>query len=103
VTSDSALAIDKVSLATFCRKAGIRRLALFGSALTSEFGPDSDVDLVAEFEPDRLPGLIGLAELEHELERIFGGREVELRTFPDLNPRFRERVRREAQELYGPA
>lgn len=95
--------IDEEGLAGFCRRHGIRSLALFGSALTDDFGPDSDIDLLVDFEPDRLPGLIGLAEMERELQGLFGGREVELRTIEDLSPRFRQRVRRESRQLYAAA
>ncbi len=56
---------DDVS-AEFCRANGVRRLALFGSALRGELRPDSDIDLLVEFEPGRTPGLLRLAALELE-------------------------------------
>ena len=95
--------IDVDAVAAFCRRNGIRRLALFGSALRGEMGPDSDVDLLVEFEPGRVPGLIRLAGMERELSPLFGGREVELRTYGDLSRYFRDEVRAEARTLYDAA
>ena len=53
--------VDAQALAAFCRRHGIRRLALFGSALGEAFGPESDVDLLVEFHPGQTPGLLKLA------------------------------------------
>ena len=64
-------------LAEYCRANGIARLDVFGSALRADFGPDSDIDLLVEFEPDRTPGLFDFARMEEELSDIFG-REVDL-------------------------
>jgi len=58
------LAIAEDQLARFCRRQHIRRLSLFGSALSGTAGPDSDIDLLVEFEPGREPGLLGLATME---------------------------------------
>lgn len=92
--------IDDETLDGFCRAHSIRSLALFGSALGPQFGPDSDIDLLVQFERDRVPGLIGLAALELELEGILG-REVELRTASDLSPHFRDEVKITARTLYA--
>lgn len=91
---------DRERLETLCRGHGIRRLALFGSALSGELGPDSDIDLLVEFEAGRTPGLIRLAGMELDLSSIFGGREVELRTYEDLSRYFRDEVRASAAPLY---
>ena len=56
----------------------MKRFAIFGSALREDFGPDSDIDVLVEFEPGRTPGLLGVAGMESELSRLFGGRKVEL-------------------------
>ena len=72
--------IPKAELAAFCRTQGIRRLAIFGSALRDDFGPDSDIDVLVEFAPGRVPGLLGIAGMEIELSPLFGGRKVDLRT-----------------------
>ena len=93
------VSIPKARLASFCRTRGIRRLAVFGSALRSDFGPESDVDLLVEFEPGRTPGLLGIAGMELDLGRMLG-RKVDLRTPRDLSRYFRQQVIDEAQVQY---
>lgn len=95
--------IDAQALATFCRLHAIRRLALFGSALGNEFGPESDIDLLVEFDPGQVPGLVKLAAMELELAELFGGREVDLRTAADLSPHFRQDVQSRAVPLHAAA
>ena len=73
------IAIPRDALAEFCREHGIARLAIFGSALREDFGPESDIDLLVEFERDRIPGLLRLAGLELQLSGLFG-RDVDLVT-----------------------
>lgn len=63
------VAIDRVELVAFCRRQGIRRLAVFGSALRDDFGPHSDVDVLVEFEPGRTPGLACFA-MQDDLSRM---------------------------------
>lgn len=91
---------DRERLEMLCRRHGMRRLALFGSALSGELGPGSDIDLLVEFQAGRTPGLIRLAGMELELSSIFGGRQVELRTYEDLSRYFRDEVRASAAPLY---
>jgi predicted nucleotidyltransferase len=94
--------VDRSRLAEFCRTHHIRRLALFGSVLRRDFGPESDVDVLVEFEPGKVPGLIRLAGLEDELSQsCFGGRKVDLRTAEDLSPQFRSKVLSEAEVQYA--
>ncbi len=96
----SGLSIEDAFLDSFAKRWGIRRLALYGSALREDFGPSSDVDMLVEFLPDRTPGLLRLAEMELELEAVLG-REVELRTYEDLSPYFRDDVAATARLLYA--
>jgi hypothetical protein len=95
------ISIPKDALARFCRERGIRRLAVYGSALRDDFGPDSDIDLLVEFEPDRIPTLFDIAGMEQELSALLGGRKVDLRTPEDLSRYFRERVLAEAEVQYA--
>jgi hypothetical protein len=95
------ISIPKDALARFCRERGIRRLAVFGSALRADFGPDSDIDLLVEFEPDRIPTLFDIAGMEQELSALLGGRKVDLRTPEDLSRYFRDRVLAEAEVQYA--
>jgi len=85
------IGIPKEKIAGFCRRNRIRRLALFGSVLRDDFGPDSDVDVLVEFEPDARVGLITLAGIEIELSRLLGHK-AEIHTVKGLNPHFREEV-----------
>ena len=93
--------VDKKGLGRFCRMHHIRRVALFGSVLRDDFGPDSDVDVLVEFDPEHIPGLIGLARLEEELSACFGQRKVDLRTAEDLSRYFRDAVLATAEVQYA--
>lgn len=96
-----SLPVEHESLAQLCRRHHIRRLSLFGSALRGEERPDSDVDLLVEFERGEAPGLLGLAGIEAELSALLGGRRVDLRTARDLSRYFRDEVMRTAQVQYA--
>ncbi|MCB0972664.1 MAG: nucleotidyltransferase family protein [Acidimicrobiales bacterium] len=88
------------AIASFCTAHHVRRLALFGSVLGDRFGDDSDLDVLVEFEPGSTPGLLGIAEMELELEALIG-RRVDLRTFGDLSRYFRDQVAAEARPIYA--
>jgi hypothetical protein len=94
------IAVDKNRIAAFCREHQISRLALFGSVLRGDFRPDSDVDVLVEFEAQSVPGLFGVARMERELSAIFSGRKVDLRTPQDLSRYFRQSVLKEAEVQY---
>jgi len=69
----SGISISKERIASFCQEHYIRRLAIFGSALRPDFRPDSDIDVLIEFEPEHTPGLFGIARLERSYRRCSGG------------------------------
>ena len=96
-----SLSIDRERLAELCRRQGIRRLALFGSALRDDFGPESDLDVLVEFEPGTRVGLRFVA-IQDELSELLG-RRVDLNTPGFLSPHFRERVLGTAVPLYEAA
>ncbi len=96
-----AIDLPKEKIAQFCRANHIRRLAVFGSVLRADFSPDSDIDILVEFEPGHIPGLFGMARLERELSALLGGRKVDLRTPEDLSRYFRQQVMEEAEVEYG--
>lgn len=98
--SQSKIEIPKRKLAGFCQRNHIRELALFGSVLTDNFRPDSDVDVLVEFEPGHVPGL-RFIELQEELSKLFGGRKVDLVTRQFLNHRIRKKVLQQAEVQYG--
>ena len=95
------LLVPEQRMASFCRKHGIKWLAIFGSALRDDFGPDSDVDVLVEFEPESIPGLLGLAGMQLELQELLSGRPVDLRTPDDLSPYFRQVVLETAEVQYA--
>lgn len=93
--------LNKEAVADFCGRHHIRRLALFGSVLTEQFRPDSDIDVLVEFEPGKEPGLLGLARMERELSGILRGRKADIRTPEDLSQYFREEVSASAEVEYA--
>jgi len=90
----------KKKIVSFCQEHYIRRLAVYGSALRSDFRPDSDIDILVEFETDHIPGLFGIVRMERELSALLDGRKVDLRTPEDLSRYFRQQVLDEAEMQY---
>lgn len=92
--------IDRDRVAEFCRRHHIRRLALFGSVLREDFRPDSDIDVLVEFDPDHVPGY-AIISIQDELSALLGGREVDLLTPKSISPLIRDRVLADAQVQYA--
>jgi predicted nucleotidyltransferase len=92
--------IDRDKIAEFCRRHHIRKLAFFGSVLREDFRPDSDVDVLVEFEPGHVPGL-KFIQIQDELSTILGGWKVDLVTPKFLNRRIRDRVLASAEIQYA--
>jgi predicted nucleotidyltransferase len=86
-------------LAEFSKHHHIRKLALFGSVLRDDFGPESDIDVLVEFEPGHTPGFFDLVKMEDELSNLFS-RPVDLRTPRDLSRYFRDEVVAKAEVQY---
>jgi predicted nucleotidyltransferase len=99
--SRARIPIPLDQIADFCRRHHITRLALFGSVLRDDFGPESDVDVLVEFDPDHIPGLAFFG-MERELSEILG-RRVDLNTPGFLSPYFRDDVMASADVLYDAA
>ena len=95
----AAIDIDRHLVAEFCEARHIRRLALFGSVLRPDFGPESDVDVLVEFAPGHTPGF-GFFTIQEELSEMIG-RPVELHTPGFLSPYFREKVQEDADVVYA--
>jgi predicted nucleotidyltransferase len=93
------ITIPRDEIVAFCRRNRIRRLSLFGSVLRDDFGPDSDVDALVEFEPDARISLFSMAAMEIELTGLIGHK-VDLRTPEELSRYFRQRVIETAERLY---
>ncbi len=92
--------IDRQRLADFCRRYHIRKLALYGSVLRDDFRPDSDVDVLVEFDPGYAVGF-RIVDIEEELSQLLGGHRVDLVAEKYLNPRLRERVLAYAEVQYA--
>jgi predicted nucleotidyltransferase len=101
VTVQDPATIDRERLANLCRRHGIRRLSLFGSALRGEAGAGSDLDVLVEFLPGTAVGLRFIT-IQDELADLFG-RPVDLNTPSFLSRHFRERVLHEARAFYEAA
>lgn len=95
------LPVSPEEIAGFCRKHRIRKLALFGSVLREDFGPESDVDVLVEFEPGYVPGFIRLFEIEQEFSGLIGGAKPDFVTFKALNHRIQDGVPAEAEIQYA--
>ena len=92
---------DKI--AEFCKRNGILKLSLFGSVLRPDFRPDSDIDLLVEFQAGAAPSLLDLARMERELSAVLGGRKVDLRTPKELSRYFGDEVLSTASVQYAEA
>ena len=102
MTVKANLTIPTEKVAKFCKRNRIRKLSIFGSALRGDFSPDSDIDVLVEFEPDACVGLVRLAGMEIELSEILG-RKVDLNTPGFLSKYFRDKVLSEAVVHYDAA
>ena len=92
--------VSSSKLSDLCQRHHIRRLAFFGSVLRDDFRPDSDIDVLVEFEPKHVPGFFKLAEIEAGLSSLLDGHKVDLHTPDDLSRYFRDQVVREAEVRY---
>ncbi len=92
--------VSQKKIADFCRRHHIRRLAIFGSFLREDFRPDSDVDVLVEFEPEAQVGFIALGRIQRELSALLQ-RSVDLVPREGLKPKIRETVLSSAEEIYA--
>jgi len=96
----SGVNISKEKIINFCKKNHIKRLAFFGSVQRNDFNPESDVDILVEFEPGHTPGFFKLFDMEQELSSVLNGRKVDIRTPDDLSRYFRDKIKEEAEIYY---
>jgi predicted nucleotidyltransferase len=94
--------IDAAALAAICRKYGVKKMSLFGSAARNELRPESDIDLLVEFKPKQAPSLWGQVRMQEALSPLFGGRQVNI-AGPGIleNPYRRTTIERDLRVLYG--
>jgi uncharacterized protein len=98
MSTRAKITVPQEQIAEFCQKHHIRKLALFGSVLREDFCPESDVDVLVEFEPGRTPGLAFIS-IQDELSKMLG-RPVDLNTPLCLSKYFRDEVLAEAEAIY---
>ena len=92
--------ISRDYLIGFCKRYYIRKLSVFGSAIRNELRPESDIDLLVEFDEEHIPGLFSIAHMENELSEHIG-RKVDLRTAEDLSRYFRNDAVSHAEVQYA--
>ncbi len=92
--------ISGEQIAHFCQHWHIIKLSLFGSVLRDDFRPDSDIDVLVEFQPEHIPGFLKLHQIQEELSTLLGNRPIDLVTSKFLNPRIRDRILAEAEVYY---
>jgi predicted nucleotidyltransferase len=99
VDLSARIAVPAEAIEEFCRNRGIREIALFGSVLRDDFGPDSDVDVLIEFRPGAKRSLFGLERMSQELQAL-AGRRVDLVTKGGLSPHLAGRILRNREVVY---
>ena len=100
MTKGMHIQLPKKKIREFCERHHIRKLSLFGSALRGDFSPESDLDILVEFDPAHIPGLIRLSGMEIELTEILG-QKVDMRTPQDLSRYFRDEVLSSSKVQYA--
>jgi predicted nucleotidyltransferase len=100
MTLSSGIELPSDRISEICKRYGVRELAVFGSAARGDLRPESDVDILVDFEPDARIGLVKFASLSEELEGLVG-RRVDLVTKTGLKQRVRSEVLAEAQLVYS--
>ena len=94
------LGITYEQLAAVCRKYHLTRLAFFGSVVTDQFGPESDVDVLIEYPRDHIPGLRASREMEEDFSDLFG-RPVHIGSFRAIYPAYRDAILPTAVDAYA--
>lgn len=87
-----SITVPKNDIERFCRENHILKLSVFGSVLREDFRPDSDVDVLVEFDSDHIPDFFSFLEMEDDLSALLGGRKIDLVTSKFLNHRIRRHV-----------
>ena len=101
MTVEEKLNVSKETIADFCRKWKIAEFALFGSVLRDDFRPDSDVDVLVDFDVQATPSLFDFVEIEEELSRLVG-RSIDLVGKSGLrNPFRRHEILRTRQVIFA--
>jgi len=98
---NSRFNISKKVLARICQRYHVKKLSLYGSVLLNRFGPESDIDILVEFEPEHQPTFFVLVRMQKDLSKLLGGKKVDIRTPSELSRYFRKEVINSAEVLYA--
>lgn len=93
------IAFSKSKIKTFCQKYHVKKFSFFGSVLTDRFGPESDIDVLVEFDPNAHPTYLLLVDMEDDLTQLFG-RRTDVRTPNEISKYYRNQVLSEAKPVY---
>lgn len=93
------ISLPREAIADFCQRHHIRKLSLFGSVLRDDFRPDSDIDVLVEFEPDAKISLFNMGGMQMELSELLG-RDVDFLTVEFIKPRIRQRILDSSEIVY---
>jgi predicted nucleotidyltransferase len=94
--------IPRDAISAFCRQHHVRKLSLFGSVVRDDFSPESDIDVLVEFEPGKAPSIAAFLQMRAELSDLFGHRHVDLVTPSVLRNPYRKRtIVRDLEPIYG--
>ncbi len=100
MTLSSGITLPLEGITEICRRYQVRELAVFGSAARTDMRPDSDIDLLVEFQPEARIGLFEFAAMEEEFGALLG-RKVDLVSKRGLKPRVRPHVLRDSRVIYA--
>ena len=98
--SHAQIQIPRTQLAELCKRYNVYRLVLFGSVLSENFRPDSDVDILVSFKPESHVGFIALSRMQRELAALFQ-RPVDLVPLDGVKPVIRDAVLANIEEVYA--
>lgn len=96
----AAIEIPSERIAEFCRRYKVREMALFGSALRDDFGPNSDLDILVEFDPSAQIGFMTFSRMQRELSALLN-RRVDLVPKQGLKEKIRRAVLDNANVIYS--
>jgi predicted nucleotidyltransferase len=99
MTSKDRLQLPQGAITDLCRRYHIQRLSVFGSVLRDDFRPESDVDVLVEFEPGTRPTYFTLSRIEAELSHL-AGRRADVHMAKSIHPYIRDKVLDQAEDLY---
>ena len=100
MSTKTKVKINKKQLVSYCKQLGIKNLSLFGSVLRDDFRPESDIDILVEFEEGKTPGLIAFVQIQNELSKFFEGHPIDMVTVKALRGQNRKKEILDSAEVF---